>query len=146
MSLAIMRLTQHLIRKELLQEQLWISLEVLLTKIRSVPPVHTAVFLGNTGTCTHGGYPQYIVKAQNAYQIQLAVGVARALRIRLVIRNTGHDFGAKSTGGGSLEIWTHYLKDWQFMKNYTTFDYQGPAFKLGAGIQVYEANKLAKEQ
>lgn len=118
---------------------------VLYQGMTCMPPPYTAAFLGNTGICTHGGFPQYIVKAQNAYQIQLAVGVARELRLRLVIRNTGHDFGAKSTGGGSLEIWTHYLKETEFYKNYTGIGYQGPAFKLGAGVQVYEANKLAKQ-
>lgn len=95
--------------------------------------------------CTLGGFPQFSVNVTNVAQIQLAVNIARELNLRLVIKNTGHDFGAKSTGMGALNIWTHHLKDHKFYEKFNASSYTGPAIKLGAGIQVFEANKIAKD-
>ncbi|KAK7747845.1 hypothetical protein SLS53_001094 [Cytospora paraplurivora] len=89
--------------------------------------------------CTLGSYPPYSVNVSNVAQIQLAINFARTLNLRLVVKNTGHDFGAKSTGAGGLNIWTHNLKDIQFLSDsYTTGTYTGPALRLGAGVQAYE--------
>ncbi|KAH8714032.1 FAD binding domain-containing protein [Phaeosphaeriaceae sp. PMI808] len=118
---------------------------VLFQGMTCMPPNYTASFLGNTVSCTVGGFPEYSINVTNVGQIQLAVNIARELNLRLVIKNTGHDFGAKSTGRGALNIWTHHLKDAAFYKEFRGDDYTGPAFKLGAGIQVLDANRLAKE-
>ncbi|KAK8033662.1 FAD-binding domain-containing protein [Apiospora marii] len=99
-----------------------------------------------TPTCTVGGYPAYVVNATNVAQIQLAVNLARNLNLRLVVKNTGHDFGAKSTGMGALSIWTHHLKDIRFIESYQQDDYTGPAFKVGAGTQAYEMYEAAHAQ
>jgi hypothetical protein len=87
-------------------------------------------------TCTLGGYPSYAVNATNVKQIQLAINFARATGIRLVIRNTGHDFGGKSGGAGSLAIWTHYLNTIDYLPNYVdeAVGFSGPAFKAGSGV------------
>ncbi|KAM7196818.1 6-hydroxy-D-nicotine oxidase [Rhypophila sp. PSN 637] len=112
-----------------------------------MPPNYTALFLGNTvGSCTVGGFPSYSINVSSVAQVQLAVNIARELDLRLVIKNTGHDFGGKSTGMGGLSLWTHYMKDWRFYDKYQAVDgsYSGPAFRLGAGIQAFEAFELAK--
>ncbi|KAI1842226.1 hypothetical protein JX266_011634 [Neoarthrinium moseri] len=96
-----------------------------------------------TRHCTVGGYPSYAVKVSNVAQVQLAVNLARNLNLRLVIKNTGHDFGAKSTGYGALSLWTHNLKDVQFFESYRESGYHGPAFKLGAGVQAFELYEAA---
>jgi hypothetical protein len=44
--------------------------------------------------CTLGGLPEYAVNVSTAAQIQLAVNFARNLNIRLVIKNTGHEYFA----------------------------------------------------
>jgi hypothetical protein len=88
--------------------------------------------------CTLGGYPEYAVEATNVAQIQLAVNMARNMNMRLVIKNTGHDFGGKSSGGGALSIWTHRLKGIEFFETYKTGAYEGPAFKLGTAVQAWE--------
>ncbi|KAM6505839.1 hypothetical protein FSOLCH5_014015 [Fusarium solani] len=99
------------------------------------------------GQCTLGGFPLYSVKATNVAQIQLAVNFARNLNIRLIIHNTGHDFLGKSTGAGALSIWTHNLKDIKFTKSYRgAGSYTGPAFKLGAGIQVKDLYEAADRE
>ncbi|KAK4207052.1 6-hydroxy-D-nicotine oxidase [Rhypophila decipiens] len=88
--------------------------------------------------CTLGSFPSYSVEVRNVAQIQLAINFARNANIRLVVHNTGHDFLGKSTGAGSLSIWTHKLKSIQYLKSVRTKSYSGPAMKLGAGVQVHE--------
>jgi FAD/FMN-containing dehydrogenase len=90
------------------------------------------------GTCTQGGYSEYAVKVSNVAQIQLAVNLARSLNLRLVVRNTGHDYNGRSVGKGALSVWTHGLKDILYVKNYTDSMYSGPVFKAGAGVQGFE--------
>ncbi|KAI0968192.1 FAD binding domain-containing protein [Xylaria arbuscula] len=93
--------------------------------------------------CTLGSYPILSVNVTTVAQIQLGINLARNLDIRLVIKNTGHDFGAKSTGAGSISLWTHNLKDIRFYEDYEEGSYKGPAFKMGTGVQTFEAYKAA---
>jgi hypothetical protein len=88
------------------------------------------------GNCTVGGYPTYAVNVSNVAQIQLAVNFARNANLRFVIKNKGHDFNAKSTGGGGLSVFTGYLRDIKFLSNYSRASYRGPAFKIGTGVEV----------
>lgn len=83
------------------------------------------------------------MEATNIAQIQLAVNFARNKNMRLVIKNTGHDFGGKSSGAGALSIWTHRFKDIKFYDMYKTAGYRGPAFKLGSGVQAWEMYQAA---
>ncbi|KAE8308541.1 hypothetical protein BDV41DRAFT_568109 [Aspergillus transmontanensis] len=98
-----------------------------------------------TNTCELGGYPTYVVNASTVAQIQLAVNFARNLNLRLVVKNTGHDFNGKSSGKGALSIWTHWFKDKAFYPQYKAANgYVGPAIKFGSGVQVWEAYEYAK--
>ncbi|KAI1391408.1 FAD-binding domain-containing protein [Hypoxylon trugodes] len=101
-------------------------------------------FVPSGGNCTLGGYPVYAVDVRNVAQIQLALNFARNLNLRVVIKNTGHDFSAKSVGMGALSLWTHNLKQIQFFQNYRQGRYRGPALKLGAGVQAFEAYEAAR--
>lgn len=78
-------------------------------------------------------------------QIQLALNFARNQNIRLNIKNTGHDFVGKSTGAGSLSIWTHFLRDIQYLGDsfVDTSGRNGSAFKVGAGVTVGELYNAA---
>jgi hypothetical protein len=95
--------------------------------------------------CTLGGYAAYSVAATKVSQIQLAVNFARNANIRLVVKNTGHDFADKSIGAGALSIWTHKLKDIRFFKDYSCKSYRGPAFKLGSGVVTEEVYQAAEQ-
>lgn len=87
--------------------------------------------------CVQGAHPHYVIDAKNVQDVQLGVHWARNLNIRLVIRNTGHDFMGKSMGAGSLSIWTHNFKTIQFINNYSgPGGYTGSAVKVGAGVQT----------
>lgn len=98
---------------------------------------------GPFGNCTMGGYPSYVVNVTNVAQIQLAVNLARNLNLRLVVKNTGHDFKGRSAGADALSIWTHYLKGLEFIPSITTPSYSGAAIKGGAGIQGSELYEFA---
>ncbi|KAF8254011.1 FAD/FMN-containing isoamyl alcohol oxidase-like protein MreA [Wilcoxina mikolae CBS 423.85] len=96
--------------------------------------------------CTIGTYPRYVVKAETVEDVQAGVNFARMNNVRLVIKNTGHDFMGKSTGAGSLSIWTHLFKEIEIIDKYDdpSTDYYGSAVKFGAGWQVRDAyNTLA---
>ena len=89
-----------------------------------------------TSPCTLGYYGVYVVLAQEADHIKAGLDFAREHNLRLIIRNTGHDFLGRSTGWGALVVNTHTFKDIEFV------DFEGPAVKIGAGVQgreLYEA-------
>ncbi|GAB1316789.1 hypothetical protein MFIFM68171_06999 [Madurella fahalii] len=94
-----------------------------------------------TGNCTQGGFPVYVVNATTVKHVQAAVNFARNKNIRLVIKNTGHDFVGRNTGAGSLSVWTHYLKGFELLPDYKQRGgrYRGPAARVGAGLQIWEA-------
>ncbi|KAF2020151.1 FAD binding domain-containing protein [Aaosphaeria arxii CBS 175.79] len=101
----------------------------------------------DSGGCTLGGYPSYVVKASTVLDIQLGINFARNDGVRLVVKNTGHDYTGKSAGLGALSIWTHGLKDIQYIESYVDGSgYKGPAFKAGAGVQVSELYKAASDR
>ncbi|PLB50868.1 FAD/FMN-containing dehydrogenase [Aspergillus steynii IBT 23096] len=102
-------------------------------------------FLPPSAHCITGTYVQYSVQAQSATDIQKTISFLSAHRIRLVVRNTGHDYLGKSTGAGAVAIWTHHLKEINFF-DYQSPGYSGKAVKVGAGVQIFEANAAASEQ
>jgi len=97
---------------------------------------------GANRNCTLGGYPSYAVNATNVAQVQVAVNFARTKGLRLVIKNTGHDYVGKGSGAGALSIWTHNLRGYKFVPDLQIGDYSGPALKVAAGMvstDVYQA-------
>lgn len=98
--------------------------------------------------CTRGGFPLYVINATEPKHVQLAVNFARNTGVRLTIKNTGHDFLGKSGGKDALSIWTHHMKDIEYIEEYVdaNLNYSGPAFKNGAGVQAFEIYKAAAEK
>lgn len=100
----------------------------------------------NSESCTIGGYPSYVIRAADVSDIQTTINFARNDFLRLVVKNTGHDFAGKSAGHGAFSIWTHGLKDIEFFKNYVDASgYRGPAIKAAAGVQAFELYKFANQ-
>lgn len=96
--------------------------------------------------CELGNYVRYAVNASGPADVQATIAFAAQKNIRLVIRNTGHDYLGRSTGAGSLAVWTHNLKETTHIPSYQDATYSGPAFKLGAGVQGFEAMAAARDQ
>lgn len=60
-------------------------------------------------------------------------------------RNTGHDFGGRSLGAGSISVWTHHLKEMEFLPSYTIGPYSGMAVQFGAGVESWEEHNFMAE-
>ena len=99
------------------------------------------------GTCTLGYLPKYVIMATKKEHIKAGIDFARTNNIRVLIRNTGHDFLGRSTGYGSLAINTHSFKDISFTTSYSgPGSYRGGAAIVGAGIQSRELYGAAAKQ
>ncbi|KAH7096013.1 hypothetical protein FB567DRAFT_432188 [Paraphoma chrysanthemicola] len=97
--------------------------------------------------CTRGFYGNYVIVAKTKEQIKAGVDFARQRNLRLIIRNTGHDFMGRSTGFGSLIINTHSFKDVKFVKQYSgPGGWTGGAATVGAGVQGRELYRQAFAQ
>ncbi|KAK3317040.1 hypothetical protein B0H66DRAFT_535273 [Apodospora peruviana] len=94
--------------------------------------------LNVVGNCTRGGFPYYVVNATTVKHVQATINFARNNNIRLIIKNTGHDFGGRSVGAGSISIWTHHLNAFKFLPSYKRGNYYGPAAHFGSGLEQYE--------
>ena len=92
-------------------------------------------------TCTLGYYPALVIMAKTAAHIQAGINFARDNNLRLVIRNTGHDFLGRSVGWGSLVINTHSFQDIKFTDAWRGCDYNGSAVTVGAGVQAFNVLK-----
>ncbi|KAI1819126.1 hypothetical protein F4861DRAFT_528136 [Xylaria intraflava] len=99
-------------------------------------------FTGRDGQCIIGTYVPYAVKALTVSDYQATIAFAKKNNIRLVIRNTGHDYMGKSTGAGALALWTHNVKGTTIL-DYKSTAYTGKAMKIGAGTQAFEAQGAA---
>jgi FAD/FMN-containing dehydrogenase len=95
--------------------------------------------------CTLGNYVSYSIDVSEPEHVAAAFDFSREHNIRLVVRNTGHDYNGRSTGAGALAVWTHNLKSSEAL-DWKDDVYEGKAIKFGAGIQGFEALAAAKEQ
>lgn len=102
-------------------------------------------FDGESSRCVLGTYVDYAVGVTCADDVAKALAFAERYNIRVVIRNTGHDYNGKSTGAGSLSIWTHYLSDIS-VSDYSSPHYSGKAMKMGAGVQGFAAYEAAHKE
>ncbi|GAW14731.1 hypothetical protein ANO14919_041340 [Xylariales sp. No.14919] len=100
----------------------------------TIPDPYTAP----SASCTLGNLASYPVDGSSANNIQAAISFEK--NIHVSIKNTGHGYLRRSAGKGSLALRTYNLKDISF-SNYSSAHYTGPAVKLGAGVQAFEAYK-----
>ncbi|KAK9718598.1 hypothetical protein K7432_005371 [Basidiobolus ranarum] len=100
--------------------------------------------------CLQGAIPIYTVNASSVLDIQKAVIFAHQHNLRLVVKNTGHDFLGRSTGPGSLSIWTHHLNTTIFHKSFTPENCDNniktSAVSVGAGVQWDHLYQATEEQ
>jgi len=122
------------------------------THIGSISSIMAPFFSNNTCNlflppdtpCTLGPLVSFAVNATGTSDFQKTIAFARRHNIRLVIRNTGHDYNGKSTGAGALAIWTHHMKS-QELVDYKSPSYTGKAVRLGAGVEVFESYAFAQK-
>ncbi|KAL2759357.1 hypothetical protein ACRALDRAFT_1025952 [Sodiomyces alcalophilus JCM 7366] len=99
-------------------------------------------FTDRSKPCTLGNYVSYAVRVNCNSDVVAALRFAQTHNLRVVVRNTGHDFLGRSTGAGALAIWTQSLKTIQFT-DWSDPHYSGPAAYVGAGVLGYEILEAA---
>ncbi|KAF1993409.1 FAD-binding domain-containing protein [Amniculicola lignicola CBS 123094] len=116
------------------------------TSIHSLwPSGNTCVPTSNPNeTCSQGGFPVYVVDARTVRHVQLAVNFARHSNIRVVIKNSGHDFNGRTMGGHSLSIWVHNLRSTTYFPEYvhSASGYTGKAVAYAGGTTTADVSPL----
>jgi FAD/FMN-containing dehydrogenase len=102
-------------------------------------------FTDRSKPCTLGNYVSYSVKATENSHVVAALAFAKENNVRVLVRNTGHDFLGRSTGAGALAIWTQDLKKISF-GTWSDKYYTGPSVTVGAGVIGYEILEAANAQ
>ncbi|KAH7322412.1 hypothetical protein B0I35DRAFT_349917 [Stachybotrys elegans] len=88
--------------------------------------------------CELGNYAVYSISVSGPEDVIAGINFAKDNNVRLVVKNTGHDYAGKSTGKGSLSFWTHNLKSIEVVEEYSAPYYSGPAAIIGAGVTAGE--------
>ncbi|KAF7541241.1 hypothetical protein G7054_g685 [Neopestalotiopsis clavispora] len=101
-------------------------------------------FTAQSKPCVLGNYVSYAVNVSSTADVVATVKFAKKNNIRLVIRNTGHDFLGRSTGAAALAVWTHNLNSIA-VTTWSDSTYSGSALKVGAGVVGYKAAEVAHE-
>ncbi|CEH13521.1 hypothetical protein CBOM_01440 [Ceraceosorus bombacis] len=97
---------------------------------------------GGSKTCGLGRISPYAVNVDSAETASKAILFAKARRIKLTIKNTGHDYLGRSSGPDGLTIWTHNLKSISYVEN---FNGKGNALVMGSGVQADQAYTFASQ-
>jgi len=105
-----------------------------------------AQYASPSSPCSLAGLPVYVINATNDKQVERGVAFAYKHNIRMVIKNTGHDYLGKSAGGNALSIWVHYMNSISYTPVYVPkhssscceANYSGPAMILGPGVRARE--------
>ncbi|KAF8629481.1 hypothetical protein AX15_003414 [Amanita polypyramis BW_CC] len=93
--------------------------------------------------CDQGNIPILGVDARQVSDVQAAVKFSAKYNLRLVVKNTGHDYLGRSMARGAFMLWTYNLKnisyDGYFIPQGSPNNRSYEAITLGAGVQWYEA-------
>ncbi|KAL7752349.1 hypothetical protein RI367_002395 [Sorochytrium milnesiophthora] len=105
--------------------------------------------LDNAGTreCRQGNVPSYAVRAETPQDVQAAVRFAAERNLRLVVKNTGHDYAGRSTAAGALSVWTHNMKQITLVDSFVVAGCGSkktavPAVTVAAGVQWGEVYRV----
>lgn len=106
-------------------------------------------------SCDQGRIPYYSAIVKTPQHIQEAVRFSDKYNLRLVIKNTGHDYLGRSAAPDSLQILTGEMRDMEFTDDFMPEGKEsgeglGEAVTIGAGVQLadlYQASgKRGKTQ
>ncbi|KAK0644578.1 FAD binding domain-containing protein [Cercophora newfieldiana] len=97
--------------------------------------------------CSGRGFPAYVINATSAGDVKAGVDFARQYGVRLIVKNSGHDFVGRSSAPGALSIWVHYLRGMEEFKGGYELRgggckgrerVEGHVVRLGAGMQMLD--------
>ncbi|PKS08601.1 hypothetical protein jhhlp_004987 [Lomentospora prolificans] len=102
--------------------------------------------------CQQGRVSLYSVAVESVDEIAAALKFATKHNIRLVVKNTGHDFSGRSMAANSLQIHTRKMKDIEFSDEFVAHGApkdaspSGKAITIGAGVQLVDLYKFCHEK
>ncbi|KAL2863989.1 uncharacterized protein BJX67DRAFT_362191 [Aspergillus lucknowensis] len=73
-------------------------------------PIRPDILTPILDTCEQGSVPTKYVDAQSVEDVQRTLVFAGENSLRLVIKNTGHDYEGRSSAPDSLALWTHNMQ------------------------------------
>lgn len=91
--------------------------------------------------CSFGRLSPYTVSISNEHDAVLAFAFAKLHNIKVVIKNTGHEYLGRSTSKDSLMLWTHNLKSLTYQDNFLGKN----AVLMGAGVIADDVYKFAAQ-
>ncbi|KIJ69685.1 hypothetical protein HYDPIDRAFT_78799 [Hydnomerulius pinastri MD-312] len=112
------------------------------------PLNHSDPQLVSDAVCHQGTTPPYSLSISSAEEASTIVKWATANKVKLTMKNTGHDYLGRSSGPSTLQVNTHGLDEITFIPEFIP---QGssaapvPAMKFGAGAQLFNIYAFAGE-
>ncbi|KAI1300858.1 hypothetical protein EDD11_005927 [Mortierella claussenii] len=103
-----------------------------------------------TTHCYQGAVPLYTVNATSIEDVQATIRFATENNVRLVVKNTGHDYLGRSIGASSLSLWLYYMKGITFSESFvpegaTDGSTGSSAIVLGAGVLWIDVYRAAED-
>ncbi|KAF9524366.1 FAD binding domain-containing protein [Crepidotus variabilis] len=100
--------------------------------------------------CKQGSIPPLGVDARTPADVQAALSFATTYNLKLVVKNTGHDYQGRSAGRGEFMLWTHHMKNLVYSETFvptggpsnTTFK----AITTGAGDQWGDVYQFSSQR
>lgn len=89
--------------------------------------------------CSLGRISPYAVSISNEQDAVNSFAFAKKFNIKVVIKNTGHEYLGRSTSRNSLMLWTHNLNSLSFEENFLGKN----AVVMGAGVSADDTYKFA---
>ena len=101
------------------------------------------LFATSTAPCELGNYASYSIDVRSIRDVQAGLAFSQIHNLRLTVKNSRHDFFGKSTGKGALSLWVHNLNSSTLIPQYNASYYNGPAVRIGAGVEGSDAVAFA---
>ena len=100
--------------------------------------------------CHQGSVPIYSLDVRTVEDIQAGLAFATEKGVRVVVKNTGHDYAGRSSLPDALQIWTHNLGDpMSYDEDFEPegcTDSVGQTITMGAGAQWGNVYKFAEDR
>ncbi|GLB04246.1 hypothetical protein AtubIFM57258_009962 [Aspergillus tubingensis] len=98
-------------------------------------------------TCRQGNMPSYYIEVKDDSDVRHALHFSNCSGTRLSIKNSGHDYLTRSSGKGTLALWTRKLQNLSYSPAFVPDGCQASynAITAGAGVNFDEAYEFAHQ-
>ncbi|RHZ64376.1 hypothetical protein CDV55_106315 [Aspergillus turcosus] len=130
------------------QDEMWSSIPSDQCLLDSSDPTDPLAFVNTT--CWQGNVPSYYLEVRSELDVIEAFRFSNCSGQRLVIKNSGHDYLTRSSGNGTLSLWTRNLQSIQYNPAFVPGGCSRPgltynAMTVGAGVNFDEAYTFAQQ-